>query len=162
MSITMNKNYLSPTNFKITIDLANYRNLEYFVQSFNHPSVTIPSAELAYKRTNAFFAGDKLDYGELSVQILVDEDMEVYDELYNWAERLVNEEQINTQTDNCIGTFADITLNILSSKNNINRTIRYKECVLTNIGDLSFDVNAGGDSFITCNASFRFTTFEME
>lgn len=164
MSLTSNMNFLSPTNFKLTIDIENYKNLSYFVQSFNHPSVSIPAVPVQYKRAKLNMAGDKLEFADLQINILLDEDMEAYTELYQWAERLVNEEQKDTNDRirfGAIPTFADITLNILSSKNNVNKQIRYKDCVLTNIGDVTFEVNAGGDTFLTLPATFSFSTFEL-
>ena len=48
--LTSNLNYLQPTGFKVIIDRENYPNLEYFVQSFVHPDISLIPSELPYRK----------------------------------------------------------------------------------------------------------------
>ena len=59
-------------------------------------------------------------------------------------------------------TYADITLNILSSNNNKVRQIRYIDCIPTSLGDMTLESTSGDVSFITFPASFRFSYFELK
>ena len=90
-TLTTNINYLQPTSFKITIDRKNYPNLEFFCQSFMHPGMTMNSVEVPYKKvTGVPFVGDKLTFNELQANIILDEDMKAYDEMYSWMRRILD------------------------------------------------------------------------
>jgi hypothetical protein len=58
-------------------------------------------------------------------------------------------------------TTADMTLTILSSHNNKTKQVRYIDCIPTALTDIQFESTAGGETFITFGASFRFSYFEL-
>ena len=108
-------------------------------------------------------AGSKLTFNELSANILLDEDMKAYDEMFAWMRRILSTEDVKPldRTDTSIPTYADITLSILSSHNNTTKQIRYIDCIPTTLTDIQFESTAGGESFISFGATFRFSYFEM-
>ena len=160
-----NVNYLQPNAFKLTIDHKHFQNLEFFCQTVMHPSLSSNPIEVPYKRISSIpFAGDKLTFGELTAMIIVDENLNAYTEMYKWLERTI-ELQDNTplyRTSSKPPTYADITLNILSSNNNKVRQIRYIDCIPTSLGDMTLESTSGDVSFITFPASFRFSYFELK
>lgn len=163
MSLTTNKNYLQPTGFKFIIDRRNYPNLEFFAQSVVHPGASVSPVELNVPRVSQIaLAGDKISYGSLTLDVIVDEDMESYKEFQNWLERTVNDKQNNSTTSPEPSTSADISLLIMSSHNNKNNTIKYNDCVPTEIGSLNLASNTGDVAYATFSVSFRFTTFEIK
>lgn len=163
-TLTTNINYLQPTSFKLVLDRANYPNLEFFCQSVTHPGMLISSVELPYKKiTGVPFPGDKLTFNELSANIILDEDMKGYEEMYSWIRRILDT-NIKNPLDRNRSTpphYADITLHILSSHNNMTKQVRYLSCVPTALGDIQFESTADGGTFITFSASFRFDYFEL-
>lgn len=163
-NVTTNKNYLQPSGFSVSIERTNYPNLQYFAQSITHPGASVNPVELPGRRiTSLPFAGDKITYGELQVDFILDEDMESYLEMQNWLERMVNDGNVSTAhalQHGLVATFADITVTILTSHNNANKRIKYKNCIPTNVG--SFEMNASqNQTYITYTSSFRFDTFEI-
>lgn len=161
--LTTNINYLQPTAFKLVIDRKKFGNLEYFAQSVNHPSVSVAAAELQYKRVNLHMAGDKLTFNELTATIILDENLSAYSEMYDWMKRLV-ESPNQTRTfgeDGDYSTAVDITLSVLSSKNNAVKQIRYIDCVPTELGDISFEATTQDVQMLTFPISFRFSYFEL-
>lgn len=161
--LTDNFNYLQPTSFKITLDRKNYPNLEFFCQSFMHPGMILSAAELPYKKiANVPFVGDKLTFNELQANILLDEDMTSYDEMYSWMRRILDQNEVPAYQAGAVPpTTADITLSILSSHNNKTKQVRYIDCIPTALTDIQFESTAGGDTFITFGASFRFSYFDL-
>ena len=161
--LTDNFNFLQPPSFKITLDRKNYPNLEFFCQSFMHPGMILSAAELPYKKiANVPFVGDKLTFNELQANILLDEDMKSYDEMYSWMRRILDQDATPAYVaDDMPPTTADMTLTILSSHNNKTRQVRYIDCIPTALTDIQFESTAGGDTFITFGASFRFSYFEL-
>jgi hypothetical protein len=160
-TLSTNKNYLQPTGFRVVISRENYPNIEYFAQSVTHPGVSIPPVELAtFNIRTVPLAGDKLAYDELLLTLILDEDMESYKEMYTWLERMSLEGQVNN-TGTGVPTFADITLSVLTSHNNQGTQFRYKDCLPTNVSSIQFNAAAGDVSYITFDAGFRFTKFEI-
>lgn len=157
-----NVNFLQPTAFKLVIDRRNYQNLEFFAQSVMHPSMTLSAAELPYSRLSSIaMPGDKLTFGELSANIILDENMNSYLEMYNWMKRIVENPNTNPLDTTSIPTFADITVSVLTSHNNTNRSIKYVDCIPTLLGDVSFETTTGDIQYISFPVSFRFSYFEI-
>ena len=161
--LTTNLNYLQPTGFKVTIDRTRYPNMEYFVQSVWHPGATLSPLELPSRRiTSVPLAGDKMTFSEVTFSIILDENMTSYREMYDWMVRITNEGQVSAlERDTKIPTYADITLSVLSSHNNTVQKIRYRDCVPTSLGTIEFQSTSGDTTYVTFDASFRFSQFEI-
>ena len=161
--LTTNINYLQPTAFKLVIDRKKFGNLEYFAQSVNHPSVSVAAADLQYKRVNLHMAGDKLTFNELTATIILDENLSAYSEMYDWMKRLVESPNQNRTfgEDGDYSTAVDITLSVLSSKNNAVKQIRYIDCIPTDLGDINFQATTQDIQMLTFPISFRFSYFEL-
>lgn len=167
MTLTTNFNYLQPTGFRLVIDRTNYPNLEFFVQDFTHAGVIMNTADLQYKKLASIpFIGDKLTYNEMLANIILDEDMKAYTEMHDWMRRILDQD-MTTPVDRFKAKTekppaqSDITLSILSSSNNPVVRIKYRDCIPTALTDIQFQSTAGGESFITFGASFRFTYFDI-
>lgn len=161
-NLTSNINYMQPTGFKVIIDRRHFPNLAFFAQSVVHPDMTLQSAVASYKRVDQRFAGDKLQFGELSMQLIMDEDMQAYQEMYNWIESLVDEARKPThlKAKEARPLEADISLTTMSSHNNGQKRFIYKDALPTTLGSISFETTAG-DQFISFPVSFAFSYFEI-
>jgi len=163
-TLTNNINYLQPTSFKISLDRKNYPNLEFFCQSITHPGMLLNSVEVPFRKIAGIpFAGDKITFNELTANIILDEDMSSYEEMYKWIRRLLDTPPTSAlnRSANNPPTYADITLHMLSSANNVTKQIRYLDCIPTSLGDIQLESTASGSEFISFAASFRFSYFEL-
>ena len=160
-----NINYFQATSFRVIIDRRDYGTFQFFVSQVSHPSVQNAAAETPFPRIGAFpLPGNTMSYGELSMQVLLDEDFRTYTELYDWMLRLVNEKQLaegRTSSNSPVPTYADIHVVALSNHNNKNVEIRYKDCVITGLGDITFNAQDQGVDVVTFPANFRFSHFEV-
>ena len=160
--LTSNKNYLQPTGFRVIISRQNYPNLEYFAQGVTHPGFTVSPLELGTPRiTSIPLAGDKITYGSLALDIILDENMTSYKEMQDWLENTLELNQ-TSNTNTKFNPYQDITVGILSSHNNENIQIRYKDCIPTNISSISLTANTSTVQFLTFNVEFRFSSFEIK
>jgi len=160
-----NLNYLQPSAFKLTIDRKHYANLEFFAQTVLHPNLQMNPVEVPFKRISSVpFAGDKLTFAELTCMIIVDENLNSYTEMFNWMTRLVetNETIPSNRLADKPATTADLTLSILSSHNNVTRTIKYLDCLPISLGDMTLESTSGDVQYITFPATFRFSSFELK
>ena len=158
-ALTTNINFLQSTQFKVIIDRKKFGNLEFFAQAFQHPGVTVTSAPMAYKRiATVGLPGDTLTLDELGFEIIVDENMNSYTEMYNWA-KSQTEDRSNLsglQFEDATATHAaDISVLLLSNSNKAVRTIKYIDCVPTSLSGLNFSATVGEPSQVTFQASFR-------
>ena len=164
-TLTTNINYLQPTSFKLVLDRKNYPNLEFFCQSVTHPGMFMSSVEVPYQKLAGVpFPGDKLTLNELSANVILDEDMQGYEEIYKWMRRNLDIPLRSpiTRTLTAVPTYADITLHILSSHNNTTKQVVYNECFPVSLGDIQFESTSEGSTFITFSVSFRFTYFDLK
>jgi len=167
-TLTGNKNYLQPTGFRVIIDRENYPNLEFFAQSVDHPDVSMTAPNVPYSRIGSIsLPGDALDYSQLNIQFILDEDIKSYLELYNWLEDMVNKDFVeqgirSSRVTSDVPTQADISVSILSSHNNQSKRILYKGCNPTSLSGLQLTSIASSVEYLTFNASFVFTGFEFK
>lgn len=153
MTVTTNKNFLQPTGFKVIINSEEYANIEYFAQSVNHPGSAVDATEIGIPKLGQLpFGGDKITYSELSMSIIMDEDMAAYKEMQSWLERSV---------DSIEDISSDITVVVLSSHNNKSVEIKYKDCIPTNIGSFELNSTSGDTTYVVFDATFRFSYFEI-
>lgn len=158
-----NINYLQPNLFKLIVDRKNYPNLEFFAQTVSHPSVDATPADIPYQRVSRIsLPADKLAYGEMQANIIIDENMNSYIEMHNWISRMVQENYADPldRSANLPPIEADITVHILSSQNNTTRKIKYINCMPISLGNIELE-SRNADGFIVYPVTFRFTYFEI-
>jgi hypothetical protein len=158
-----NINYLQPNLFKLVVDRKNYPNLEFFAQSVSHPSVDASPAEVPFRRvTRVSMPADKLSYGEMTANIILDENMNSYIEMHNWVSRMVEENYAGPldRNANLPPIEADVTVQILTSHNNIARKITYLDAMPISIGNIELEAQ-NSEGFITYPVTFRFTYFNI-
>jgi hypothetical protein len=153
-TLTSNKNPLVVSDgFKMIF--ARAPNVQYFLQTFSVPSVTVNEAVIPYGKYNAYLPGDRIEYEPLTITMLVSEDMDNFKEIYDWLNRLIT---MNTQQDK----FDDMTIYILTSKNNPNKQMFFKNVFPTSIGNISFNVAEADVVYATVDVTFRYDYFTFE
>ena len=162
--LTNNMNYLMPTGFKVVIDRENYPNLEFFCQSFQHPDMSMAPSEMPFRKVrNIPLPGGTLDFSDITMSIILDEDMKAYTEMHDWMKRLIDQ-PLTGALDRKAGvapSTADITLTILNSKNIAKTEIRFQNVYPTSIGALSYDIKASDVDYLQCTASFSYMYYDM-
>jgi hypothetical protein len=166
-SLTNNINFLQPSNFKVIIDRKKYGNLQFFAQRVVHPGMSISNVTLPYKRISTIsIAGDTANFEDLSFDVLIDEEMNSYTEVYNWMLRQLSENPQRNYTNRAARQEepieVDITLIITSSHNNAVRKIKYYDCIPTSIGTMLMEATVSDTQIITYPLTFKVGYFEVE
>jgi len=163
MATLLSPNFLQPTGFKLVIDRAQFGNFEFFASNITHPSIDISETVQAFRGTDAKFPGDKIMYSQMQADILIDEDMKVYEELHSWMLR-TQQKAINA-TDTLVGstlkTEYDIQMIILTSHSNQVRSFKYKDAFPTSLGTVNFTSTTGSIQAITVPVTFSYTQFDF-
>ena len=160
--VDINKSILNRGNFRLLID--KIPNVEYYVKSVNLPGMTFTEAvQPAGIGVDVYFPGDKVEFEQLEVTFLVDEDLENFKEIYDWMGTIIpfrNPDKYTGYTDP-LGQFTDITLVITTNKNIPVKYIKFRDCIPTSLQGVGFE-SGGETDTITCNARFRFAYYEFE
>ena len=81
-----NRNFLSPVGFKFSLKRA--PGVAFFCNQANIPSMDLGIAEQPTYLRNIPTPGDKIQFGDLTLRFLVDEDLVNYMELQRWIRGL--------------------------------------------------------------------------
>jgi len=164
VSTLESQNFLQPNGFKLVVNRKRFKNLEFFAQTVSHPDVSVSPTITQFRGTNLLLPGDKIEYGALTVDAILDENMNVYKEMLSWIKSTVNEKSRSAAAVDSVNqdtTFYDITLSIMSSHNNQIDTIVYQGAFPTNIGALTFQSTVDNITYLTFPITFNYTSFTI-
>lgn len=153
-NLTKNKNFLSPTGFKISIDSSKFANLEYFCTSTSLPTMTLNPIAIPFRGQQVVVPGDKIDYGQIDVRFIINEDMDNYIEMFNWLQDC--SKSLNTKDISY-----DITLSILTSKLNKNKQIKFVSAMPVSLDGFEFNVQNTDIEYLSASVTFQYTRFEF-
>lgn len=161
MALTTNKNYLQPSQFQVIIERKNYPNITFFAQSVAHPGISSAPAEVSFRRANVYMPGDKVDFGQLGITALIDEDMNDYTEIFNWITGNLEKHTTANESNATIApSVSDITINVLNSMNNKTKAIRYVSAFPVDMSGIDF-TSATDEQFLTFSVTFQFDQFVL-
>ena len=148
--------------------------LSFWVQTANIPSIDLTNTEQSTPFTNVYQAGDKPNFGDLSITFLVDENLDNYTALYEWI-YLVGFPQNYTQVqswksrwwdkdkfDSNFGLTSDGSITIKTSNARPIRTVYFKDLIINSLGELLLTSDQTETQYVTCTAGFKYTYWTME
>ena len=180
--------YASPTQFKFSI--IKLPKVEYFCTAANLPGINLGTAEQITPLKDIPLPGDRLQYDTLNITFLVDENLENYREIHGWLTGLgfpkdhsqfrslqaagtdryptttredLNKEigDVAKQTSDDGGLYSDATLVILTSKNNANLEVRFRNIYPTSLSGLDYNQQASDVDYLTATVSFEYAIYEF-
>jgi len=156
-----NQNFLSPVGFKFICD--NIPNVEFFCQSANIPGVSVSEISVPTPFNPHYVAGDGVNYEELSIRIIVDENMKNWQEIYNWIINLGRPENLQGYAEQKKkGLNTQGVLTILTGSNTPQIEFHFKEMFPLSISGLSFDVNNTDITYLSADVTFRYNTYSIK
>lgn len=148
-------NYVNPTAFKLVIDSQKYKNAQFMAQTVALPDLQLAGAVFNTRNRNIIEAPDKIEYGIFDMTFLIDEYLTNYKEIHDWMVGLV------TEKDEGVRKERDMTLQILSSHNNVVAELQFVNAIPLNLSSLPFDVSSTDIIYLTANVSFQFDYFRF-
>ena len=91
-----NRNFLAPTGFQF--NLKRSPKVAFFCNEANIPDLNLGVAIQANYLRDIPTPGDKIEFGDLSLRFLVDEDLSNYMEIQNWIRGLGYPEEVQDGT----------------------------------------------------------------
>lgn len=161
---------LSPNGFMFSIQ--KLPALNFFCQQVNLPGITLGAPEMPNPFSNIPIPGEQVAYDQLTVQFLVDENMNNYKAVYNWIVGLgfpQNYDQyinfIKDDDRNIIGelakNYSDGTLQILGSNNKVAQEVQFYDLFPVNIDSLVFQSTNQDVQYLVGNATFRYNYYKF-
>lgn len=166
-----NRNFLSPVGFKFT--LAKEPKVNFFCNSARIPEITLNILQQPTYLKDLDIPGGKLQYGDLNLRFLVDEDLVNYMAIHNWLtglgfpestqdyrDLLTNEDDL-TQPLDPKRAFSDGSLYILDSNFNTNAIVKFKDLFPVSLTSLEFDSTQTDIQYFTAEVSFKYTVYNI-
>ena len=177
--------YTSPTQFRFLIN--QLPKVQYFTTEANIPGITLDNVELGSPLKNIPLLGSKLDYEDLTITFIVDENLENYIEMHTWLTAIgfpkdrkqfrdFRSTTSNTKTSTRgeskdIGDVkaatpetsmtSDAVLTILTNKNNPVVECRFANVFPTSLSGLSYSQNQTDVEYLTATVNFKYTIYEI-
>jgi hypothetical protein len=148
-------NFVNPTAFKLVIDSQKYKNAQFMAQTIALPDMSVTGAVFNTRNRNIVEAPDKIEYGTFDMTFLIDEYLLNYKELHDWMLGLVMEDDRGVRKER------DMTLQILSSHNNVISEIQFTNAIPVNLSSLPFDVKSTDVEYLTGNVTFQYNYFKF-
>jgi len=180
--------YLRPNGFRFLIQ--SLPKVTYFCQAANIPSMTLGFAVQPTPLVNIPKPGEKIDFGDLIIRFMIQEDMANYIELYNWMvglgfpenhnqfrDRFNQQAFRNPQINNTdvgpegsptvprktdLTEYSDATLMVMGSDNNVVARLNFLDCFPVSLSGLDFDVSTGQTQYFSAQAVFKYRMFTVE
>ena len=178
--------YASPIQFRFKC--TKLPEVEFTCQTANIPGVTLGEGVMPTPLKDIPIPGDKLSFGSLDINFLVDENLNNYKEIHDWLLG-IGFPQNHTQFQNLQasgqgrfpgstrstavtgtstpqplkegGIYSDATLTVLNSKNIAKTEIRFQNVYPTSLGGLSYDVKLTDVDYLQASVSFSYMYYEI-
>ena len=167
-----NRNFLSPVGFKFSLKRA--PGVAFFCNQANIPSIDLGIAEQPTWLKNIDVPGDKIQFGDLSLRFLVDEDLVNYMELQRWIRGLGYPEDMDefrklegeaVMPGNFGNSgdqiYSDGTLQILSSNLVPQFQVVFNDLFPYSLSTVTFDATDSDIEYFTADVSFKYTIYTI-
>jgi hypothetical protein len=167
-----NRNFLAPTGFKF--NLKRSPKVAFFCNEANIPDLNLGVAIQPNYLRDIPTPGDKIDFGDLTLRFLVDENLENYLELQDWIRGLGYPESVQEFRDLAAegivkgpyakdrqNIYSDGTLQILSSNLVPKFNVNFKDLFPISLTTLTFDATDTDIQYFTAESTFKYTSYEI-
>ena len=166
-----NRNFLSPTGFKF--GLKRSPGVAFFCNQANIPSLDLGVAEQPSYLKDIPIPGDKMQFGDLNLRFLVDEDLVNFMEIQNWMRGLgfpeslaefndlKNEAILGPMGKSTEDVYSDGTLQILSSNLVPKFQVVFNDLFPYSLSTVTFDATDTDIEYFTADVSFKYTLYQI-
>jgi hypothetical protein len=162
-----NRNFLSPVGFEFS--LAKYPKVSFFCNSAKIPEISLLTEIQPTYLKKIDIPGDQLEYSDLRLRFLVDEDLVNYTTVHNWLTSLGFPETAQQYADQLneggirdpLNFFSDGSLIILNSNYVAKAKIKFKDLFPISLTSLDFTATDTDINVFTAEVSFKYTVYNI-
>ena len=163
-----NRNFLSPAAFQFTI--TKEPKVSFFCTTATIPDISFETTVQPSYLKDIDVPGEKIQYGDLIVRFLVDEDLKNYMAIHNWLTGLGYPETTKDFKDETTGDdgsrdmnlqFSDGSLTILNSNYRTSAVVKFNDMFPTSLSSLEFDTAVTDIQYFTADATFKYLVYNI-
>lgn len=169
------KNFLQPSGFQMVISRA--PKIAFFGNAVNIPDLLLGTTiQPTQALKNLPVPGEIIEFGDLTLRFLVDENMENYIEVQNWIRGIgfpESLEQIYDFQDETEGVarpdlqstmniYSDGTLIVYDSLSNPNFKVHFENMFPYSLTTLQFDATLADTEYFTAEVAFKYDVYNIE
>lgn len=151
---------------KFTFSFTTLPFLKYFCQSVNIPGVSTSPVTVSSPFSDMYRHGDKLVYDQLAISVIIDEDLRVWEETYNWLQSLTKPDSFDQYVRNDRRgnktAYHDAVLTVNTNSNNPNIRFKFTDCHPISLGGINFGVQETAQTTISCDIIFRYDQYYID
>jgi|TARA_B100000927_G_scaffold263326_1_gene234739 hypothetical protein len=165
-----NKNFLSPIGFIFLLEKA--RKVSFLCQRANIPEISLGNIDIPTRGLVRIPIDGNINYSELTLDFIVDEDLRNYMEIHNWIRALGTPDNYNERTEwmksnSTIGVndkdakTSDGTLQVLNNNNMSNFDVVFEDMFPISLSTLDFNVTNTDTDYLTASVTFKYLLYEI-
>lgn len=157
------QNWLSPLDFQFS--LSRIKHVAYSVKSANIPGISISPIAIPTPIKPINFYGTSMEFNDLQITFIVDENMTNWNEIYQWMKGLAPSPNFNdtiTMKKSKDKFYSDATLTIMNSTKNPNITFTFYNLTPITLNDIQLNSADSDVVYATCDITFKYDYFEMK
>jgi hypothetical protein len=163
-----NRNFLSPVGFKFS--LSKEPTVPFFCNSARIPEINLTVLQQPTYLKDLDVPGGKIQYGDLILRFIVDENMENYMAIHNWLTGLGFPEttgqykDLITDADGILDpkqAFSDGSLYVLNSNYKTSAVVKFKDLFPVSLSSLDFDSTQTDIQYFTADVTFKYTVYNI-
>ena len=151
-----NRNFLSPVGFKLDIEI--FYGVDFFCQSVGIPEISMSFAQVPTPYRNIPIAGSGgVDFGDLNVRFIIDEDLVNYTAVHNWIRKFGLSDGRADEKDQ----YSRALLHVLSSHNNTNHIVEFTNLFPVSLTGVPFDASITDIEYLTADVTFKYEKYNI-
>ena len=151
-----NRNFLTPVGFKLDLEL--FAGVDFCCQSASIPEISMSFAQVPTPYRNIPIAGSGgVDFGDLQVRFIIDEDLVNYTSVHNWIRKFGLSDGRADQKDQ----YSRALLHVLSSHNNTNHIVEFTNLFPVSLTGVPFDASITDIEYLTADVTFKYEKYNI-
>lgn len=165
MTVISNKSFLPNNKYEFVI--RRLPNVVFFLQGINIPNISLGTTTTTTPFIQIPKPSNTMTFEPLTINYVIDENMESWFEIYNWMINLGNPESLNkignltTEVGRRNSVTSDATLLIKTNSNNSNIKLTFHDMFPTELAGVQLTSTEGQD-FLTSTVTFSYTYYTAE
>ena len=129
------------------------------------PGISTSGVEVPSPFSSTYRHGDKLVFDNFSVNAIIDEELRVWEETYNWLKALTAPTKFNEYAkyyNEKAELYHDAILTINTNSNLPNVRFKFKNIHPVTLGGINFNTADNAETIPTADVTFRYDYYEID
>ena len=153
-----NRNFLTPVGFRLDLEI--FQGVDFFCQSASIPEISMPNAEISTQfRGIPIAPSGGVTFGDLNIRFIIDEELKNYYSIHKWIRTYGLSEQ--RLPEGSPDEYSNARLFILTSHNNTNHIVEFKNMFPVSLSGIPFDATVGDVDYLLADVTFKYEKYDI-